>query len=176
MDSRKVWFITGSSTGFGRAMAENVLEKGERVVATLRKPPALEDLRLKYPQSDLLILELDVTKEQEVVDAFNNAKQAFGRIDVVFDNAGFGLQAEVEAAPYDLARAMFETNFWGSTTVSREAVKFFREVNGREIGGKLLVHSLLAGITGTPACGYYSASKFALEGITETLAKELDPE
>ncbi|THG94377.1 hypothetical protein EW026_g7084 [Hermanssonia centrifuga] len=173
--STAVWFITGASSGFGRLMTEFVLKKGGIVVATLRQPDVLAELKAQYPPENLLILQLDVTKPEEIIDSFAKAEKAFGKIDVVFNNAGYALLAEVEGAPEDKARVMFDVNFWGATNVSKEAVRFFREVN-KPAGGRLLNVSSIVGITTVPALGYYNASKHALEGITETLASELDPE
>ncbi|THG96423.1 hypothetical protein EW026_g5403 [Hermanssonia centrifuga] len=172
--SAAVWFITGASSGFGRSMTELVLKEGGIVVATLRQPDILAELKTQYPTDKLL------------------AEKAFGRIDVVFNNAGYGMLAEVEGTPEDKARVMFDVNFWGATNVSREAVRFFREVN-KPTGGRLLNVSSVAGIKTVPALGYYTATKHgdryfftgaysvlivvaALEGVTETLASELDPE
>ncbi|OCH95098.1 NAD(P)-binding protein [Obba rivulosa] len=177
MSSTEVWFITGASTGFGRAMAELVLRNGDAVVATLRNPEMLVDLSARYPADRLLVLKLDVKNEDEITAAFTKAKEMFGRLDVVFNNAGYGLMAEVESAAgkEESARDIFEVNFWGATHVTQAAVKFFREVNKPGVGGRLLQVSSMSGVEGTPALGFYSATKFALEGISEALAMELDP-
>ncbi|OJT03868.1 hypothetical protein TRAPUB_5459 [Trametes pubescens] len=175
MSSPKIWFITGASSGFGRLLAEIILEKGEIVVATARRPSALYALTSQYPVERLLVLTLDVNKLEEIVDAFARARTAFGRIDVVVNNAAYGVLGEVEAVREEDARAMFETNFWGAMHVTREAVKFFREVNGPVVGGRLLQVSSITGIMGGPGLGFYSATKCALEGLTESLAAEIDP-
>ncbi|KAI0369428.1 NAD-P-binding protein [Pilatotrama ljubarskyi] len=174
MSQPRVWLITGTSTGLGRALAELVLEKGEAVIATARKPSVLDDLAQKYPKDRLLLLKLDVTVREHIVDAFAQAKKAFGRIDVVFNNAGYADTGEVESMDEATARAIFDTNFWGATAVTREALEFFREVNPPGHGGVLLQMSSVLGVTGTPAFAFYSASKFALEGMTDSLVKELD--
>ena len=106
-----------------------------------------------------MTVKLDVTKPQEIIAAFAAAKAKFGRIDVVANNAGYGTLGEAEGAEDDVVRAMFETNFWGAMHVTREAVKFFREVNGPAVGGRLLQVSSITGITGGPALGFYSATK-----------------
>ncbi|CAL1712890.1 unnamed protein product [Somion occarium] len=175
MSNRRVWLITGASSGFGREITELVLKKGEIAVATARKPETLDDLKANYPPSQLLVLKLDVIKPQEIKDAFSKIKEAFGRLDIVFNNAGYGLLGEVEATPEDAARAMFDTNFWGANNVSLEAVKFFREVN-KPVGGRLIVNSSVVGVHATLAMGFYSATKHALEGVTSALVQELDPE
>ncbi|CAL1703529.1 unnamed protein product [Somion occarium] len=174
MSTPRVWFITGTSSGFGRLTTEKVLSHGDIVVATARKPEALDDLKSQYPSSKLLVLPLDVTDYQQIKDAFSKAKDAFGRIDIVFNNAGRGLVGEVEGIPEEEARALFDTNFWGAMNVSREAVRFFREEN-KPAGGRLLVNSSRVGIQAMPLIGFYSATKHALEGITKALAQELDP-
>ncbi|KAF9238679.1 hypothetical protein BU15DRAFT_88303 [Melanogaster broomeanus] len=170
----KVWFITGSSSGFGRSMVELLLNKGNKVVATLRNPDDLADLAAKYPTSQLVVVKLDVTRSSDVSAAFEKARQAFGRIDAVFNNAGQTQVGEVEGVPEEAARSVFEVNFW-------EAVRFFRDVN-TPAGGRLLQLSSLAGIVGAPAIGFYSASLNvscipcpALEGLSECLSKEVDP-
>ncbi|KIJ60909.1 hypothetical protein HYDPIDRAFT_31787 [Hydnomerulius pinastri MD-312] len=172
--SPKVWFITGSSSGFGRSMVELLLKKGDKVAATLRKPDALSDLASTYPSSQLILLKLDVTQSSEVSSAFVKAHETFGRIDVVFNNAGQNVLGEVESLPEDEARRLFDVNFWGAANVTKEAVRVFRELNS-PAGGRLLQVSSRLGIVGGPASGYYSASKFALEGLSESLVRELDP-
>ncbi|KAI1789972.1 NAD-P-binding protein [Ganoderma leucocontextum] len=171
----RVWFITGTSTGLGRAIAEVALEKGEIVIATARRPSTLGDLAQRHPKERLLILPLDVTQREQVVDAFAEATRAFGRIDIVFNNAGFGDLGEFEGIEEPKARAVLETNFWGAISVTKEAVKCFRETNPAGVGGRLLQMSSYQGLVGLPGCSFYSASKFALEGASEVLAAELDP-
>ncbi|KAI0925056.1 hypothetical protein AcW2_005752 [Taiwanofungus camphoratus] len=155
MSSPKIWFsqVTGSSSGLGRLMAEYVLKNGDFVVATLRKPEVLKDLSSQYPLDKLLVVKLDVCKPQEIVDAFIEAREAFERIDVQQRRA----------------------NFWGAANISREAVKFFREAN-EPSGGRLLQMSSVNGISVYPLLGFYNAAKSALEGFSETLAAELDPD
>ena len=157
--------VTGTSTGLGRAITELVLEKGEVVVATARRPETLDDLAKKYPAERLLALRLDVTQPQQMADAFDKTKERFGRIDVVVNNAGRGALGEVEAAVDEDVRALFETNFWGMANVSREAVRFFREVNPAGVGGRLLQMGSGGGLQGTGAMPYYSASKFGMSRV-----------
>ncbi|KIJ58351.1 hypothetical protein HYDPIDRAFT_34272 [Hydnomerulius pinastri MD-312] len=174
MADSKVWFITGTSSGFGRGMTEFLLKQGHKVVATLRKPEALSDLVGQYPATQLLVVKLDVTQSADITAAFEKAHGVFGRIDVVFNNAGQMINGEVEAIDETEARGMFDINFWGAAQVSREAVRFFREVNQPQ-GGRLLQLSSGLGLVSAAGYGYYSASKFALEGLSEALANELDP-
>ncbi|KAF8996899.1 NAD-P-binding protein [Cyathus striatus] len=178
MDGKKsdpeVWFITGASSGLGLCVLKHVLSKGDNAVATLRKPEAISDLASLYPSSQLLIVQLDVKNEGDILSAFRAAEEKFGRVDVVYNNAGYGTLAEIEGTPLDLARDIFEVNFWGSTNVSREAVRFFRDVN-KPPGGRLLQASSQAGSCASAGLGYYCASKYALEGFSEALSQELLP-
>ncbi|KAI0093964.1 NAD-P-binding protein [Irpex rosettiformis] len=171
----RIWLITGSSSGFGRYVTELALLKGDYVIATLRKPEALNDLRESTSAERLLVLKVDVTKEEDVIDAFATAKKKFGRIDIVYNNAGYGLGSVVESTPDDAARAIFETNFWGAARVNREAIRFFRDTNSGGVGGRLIVVSSLVGIYPLTNLGHYSATKHALEALTQTMAQELDP-
>ncbi|CAL1712886.1 unnamed protein product [Somion occarium] len=175
MSNPRVWLVTGASSGFGRLMSELVLSKGDIAVATARKPETLDDLKIKYSPSKLLVLKLDVTHAQEIKDVFTKIKETFGRLDVVFNNAGYSTLGEVEATPEDVARGLFDTNFWGATNVSLEAVTFFREEN-KPAGGRLIINSSEMGVHSVAACGFYSATKHALEGISSALAQELNPE
>ncbi|KAI0775563.1 NAD-P-binding protein [Trametes elegans] len=175
MSPPRIWFITGASSGFGRLLTEIILEKGEIAIATSRRPNALDALTSKYPKERLLTPRVDVNNPAEIAAAFAQAQVAFGRIDIVVNNAAYGVLGEVESVREEDARAMFETNFWGAMHVTREAVRFFREVNGPSVGGRLLQVSSITGITGGPNLGFYSATKSALEGLTESLAAEIDP-
>ncbi|EGN92308.1 hypothetical protein SERLA73DRAFT_191351 [Serpula lacrymans var. lacrymans S7.3] len=171
----RVWFITGTSSGFGRAVTELVLKNGEIVIATLRKPDILSDLQIKYGQDKLLVIGVDVTKHGDIEAAFERAKETFGQINVVFNNAGYGHLSEVEGTPDDVAHTIFDVNFWGAVHVTRGAIKFFREVNKPGIGGILLQASTLAALIPMPGASFYGASKHALEGFSEGLAGELLP-
>ncbi|KZT51510.1 NAD(P)-binding protein [Calocera cornea HHB12733] len=172
----KVWLITGACTGFGLIMTKLVLAGGDKCVATSIDPPALRELEEQYGSSKLLSLHVDVTRPEEITAAFNAAKDAFGGVDVVLNNAGLGLSGVVEAVPEATAKKLFDVNFWGSTSVTKESVRFFRDVNGPERGGKLMVMSSAAGIGAPPFMGYYSASKHAVEAITTSVSKEIKPE
>ncbi|KAG1886622.1 NAD(P)-binding protein [Suillus subluteus] len=174
MAESKVWLVTGSSSGFGRSMTELLLKNGNRVVATLRRKEALSDLAEQYPSSQLLIVQTDVVKTSEVAAAFAKAKEVFGRIDVVFNNAGMAILGEMESMSDQDARQIFEVNFWGASNVTREAIRMFREVN-KPIGGRLLQVSSSLGLRGRAAASYYAASKHALEGFSESIAQELEP-
>ncbi|TFK83920.1 NAD-P-binding protein [Polyporus arcularius HHB13444] len=175
--SPRVWFITGCSTGLGRSLVELALENGEIVVASARNPTSLDDLVAKYPSTRLLALKLDITQPEQIKAAFSRTKAAFGRIDILVNNAGMTSLGEVELMDEAKGREILETNFWGTLNVTKEAVRFFRDENPSGLGGRLLQMSSFLGLTGAgcSAAGYYVASKFALEGITETLSTELDP-
>ncbi|KAM5540843.1 hypothetical protein V8D89_005487 [Ganoderma adspersum] len=174
-----VWLniiVTGASSGFGRDLARIVLENGGSAVATARRPEVLADLVAKYPTDRLLTHKLDVTKPQDILDAFAAAKAKFGRVDIVANYAGYAAMGESESMIEADMRAMFETNFWGAANVSREAVRFFHDANPAGAGGRLLQYfSSMAGLKGAPGVSYYCATKFALEGFSEGLAQELDP-
>ncbi|KAG9316467.1 hypothetical protein JVU11DRAFT_2503 [Chiua virens] len=154
----KVWFVTGASTGFGRLITERALEDGDKVVATLRRPSMLSDLSIKYPASQLLVLQLDVSDPAAISSAFNQAIALFHRIDVVLNNAGFYVVAEVEGISDDNARAMFDTMFWGAGNVMKEAVRCFRDTN-HPMGGQLLNVSSRTAIIPQPGGTMYAAAK-----------------
>ena len=139
-------------------MARIALANGERVVATLRKPEVLSDFASKYTAEQLLVLRLDVSKPDEIKAAFAKAKATFGRIDVVFNNAGYAVAGEVEAIPDQPAQAMFDVNFWGAVHVSQEAVRFFREENSPQ-GGRLIQNSAGVGLVTLPTLGFYGSAK-----------------
>lgn len=167
MSEKKVWFITGSSTGFGRELAEEVLEQGHHLVATARKPEVLQDFAEKYPDTSLA-LKLDVTKPDEVRSAIAEAVTKFGRIDVLVNNAGYGLIGAVEEATDEQFRHQFETNVFGAVDVMRAVLPQMRD----QKSGHILNISSVGGFIAFPSSGYYTASKFALEAFSEALAAE----
>ena len=167
---RKAWFITGSSTGFGRALGERVLERGDRVVATARRPETVEDLVERYPER-ALTLQLDVTDPAQVKGAVSAAIERFGRLDVVVNNAGYGLFGGVEEVTEEQLRAQFETNVFGALAVTRAVLPQLR----RQGSGHLLQISSVAGQGALPGLGLYCASKWALEAFSQALAAEVAP-
>lgn len=126
----------------------------------MRRPEVLSDLTAKYPPDRLLVLKLDISVPHEIPGTFAAIKEKFGRLDVVFNNAGYVVGGPVELVDEADARAMFETNFWGNASVTREAVRFMRDVNPSGVGGRILQNSSLSGVVGTVWAGHYSAAKF----------------
>ncbi|KAH8832340.1 hypothetical protein DL96DRAFT_650003 [Flagelloscypha sp. PMI_526] len=172
--SPKVWLITGTSSGIGRAVTEHALSKGQIVVATARNLESFKDLKLQYPATQLLTLTLDVTRKSDIQNAFSAAIESFGRVDIVYSNSGYSVLGELESVEEDMARTMFEVNLWGAANVALEAVRIFRDVN-KPVGGKLLLASSYAAVSPLAGLGYYGASKFAIDGFHEALSKEVDP-
>jgi NAD(P)-dependent dehydrogenase (short-subunit alcohol dehydrogenase family) len=170
MSEKKVWFITGTSSGLGRALAEEVLAKGDRVVATARKPEVLQELVEKYPETARAI-KLDVTNLEEVKSAIRESVKEFGRIDVLVNNAGYGLVGALEEASDAQIRQQFDTNVFGVLNVVREALPILRA----QKSGHIVNIGSMVGFTALPSFGYYSATKFALEGLSEALAAEVAP-
>jgi len=175
-ETSRVWLVTGTSSGLGRHLVEQVLAAGERVVATTRRASNLAQLIAAHSPESLLVLELDILSNDQIKAAFQQIKKQFGRLDVVVNNAGYALKGEVEAVSDELAMAQMNVNFWGPVRISREAVRFFREENLENIGGHILNISSSGGFNANPAMAYYNASKFALEGFSEALSKEIPSE
>ena len=150
--------MTAASAGLGRSLVELILKGGDIAVATLRTPSALDNLKEEYDENQLLLLPLDVTNIGQIKNAFQAATDKYGRIDFVYNLAGHGLIGEVEGTPEEVARAMFEVNFWGATRISNEAVRVFREVNEPR-GGHLFVITSLVGLKAMAGTGFYAATK-----------------
>ena len=165
-----VWFITGCSTGLGRSLAERVLRHGHRCVATARDPAQIADVVGAHPRTSLA-LALDVTDDQQRQDAVARAEDAFGSIDVLVNNAGHGYSAAIEEGEERDIRGMFETNFFALAAMTRLVLPKMRS-RGR---GHIVNISSVGGLVGNPASGYYSATKFAVEGLSQALAKEVAP-
>jgi NAD(P)-dependent dehydrogenase (short-subunit alcohol dehydrogenase family) len=166
----RVWFITGSSSGLGRAVAGAALAAGDRVAATARDPDRLLDLGNGHP-GRMLPLRVDVTRSAEIDAAVADTTRLFGRIDVIVNNAGYGLLGALDAVSEEELRAQLETNFFAAVAVTRAAVPVVR----RQGWGHFLFVSSLAGQVASPGGGAYAASKFALEGYAEALHEELAP-
>jgi NAD(P)-dependent dehydrogenase (short-subunit alcohol dehydrogenase family) len=169
-DHAPVWFITGCSTGLGRALAQAVLEHGHRAVVTARNPAQIQDIFSKYPQESLAVA-LDVADYGQIARAVAAAEARFGAIDVLVNNAGYGYLAAVEEGEEDEIRAMFETNFFGLAALIRHVLPGMR---ARRRGHVINISSV-GGLIGNPSAGYYNATKFAVEGLSEALAREVEP-
>ncbi|MBU2664853.1 SDR family NAD(P)-dependent oxidoreductase [Actinoplanes bogorensis] len=166
----KTWFITGASRGFGQVWTTAALDRGDRVAATARNPEALAGLKEKYGDR-LLPIGLDVTDRANVFAAVNEAATTFGRLDVVVNNAGYGLFGMVEETTEAQARAQIDTNLFGALWVTQAALPVLRAQGS----GHIVQVSSIGGIAAFPGLGLYNASKWALEGMSEALAQEVKP-
>lgn len=165
---KPVWFITGCSTGFGRELAKLVLERGYRAVITARNPDDVKDLAAL---GDALALKLDVTDPAQVDVAIAATKEKFGHIDVLVNNAGIGYFAAVEESEEEEVRKMFEINVFGLGRMIHAALPGMRE---RRKGFVVNISSI-GGLCSAPSVGYYNATKFAVEGLSESLWQEVEP-
>lgn len=168
--STPVWFITGCSTGFGRELAQLVLERGWRAVVTARDASRVADL-VTGQEDRALALALDVTDAGQVTAAVAAAKDRFGRIDVLVNNAGYGYQSSVEEGEDDKVRAQFDANVFGLFALTRAVLPILRA----QRSGHILNVTSVAGLVGFPASGYYAATKHAVEGWSDSLSAEVAP-
>jgi NAD(P)-dependent dehydrogenase (short-subunit alcohol dehydrogenase family) len=166
----KVWFITGSSRGLGRSLAEAVLEKGHNVAATARNTQQLEDLAVKYP-GQILPLTLDVNDPAQIAVCVEKTIKHFGRIDILVNNAGFGIIGAAEAFTEEQVRSQLETNLYAPITVTRAVLPYMR----KQRSGHILQISSVGGRVGNPGLTMYQAAKFGLAGFSEALAGEVAP-
>jgi NAD(P)-dependent dehydrogenase (short-subunit alcohol dehydrogenase family) len=164
----KVWFITGTSKGFGRVWAEAALARGDQVAATARDTKTLEPLVEKFGDN-VAALALDVTDKSAVAAAIAAAHQKFGRLDVVINNAGYGLFGAVEEVSEAEARAQIETNLFGALWVTQAALPIMRA----QRAGHIIQISSIGGVNAFPTVGLYHASKWGLEGFSQSLASEV---
>jgi len=170
MSEKKVWFITGCSTGFGRELAKHLLENDYRVVVTARDADKVRDL-VAINKDNALAIALDVTNAAQIKEAVAQAEAHFGAIDVLVNNAGFGYFGAIEESDEREVRPMFETNFWGLAEMTRAVLPKMRE----EKSGFIVNISSIGGFVGFPSVGYYNATKFAVNGFSEALKKEVEP-
>lgn len=168
MTSTKVWFITGASSGFGRVWTEAALKRGDRVVATARDPGALAELVATFGDA-ILVLRLDVTDRDAVFDVVGQAHRHFGRLDVVISNAGYGYMGAIEELEPEQAKASFDTNVFGTLWVVQAVLPILRA----QASGHIITVSSIGGIIGFPTGGTYTATKFAVEAMSEALAAEV---
>ena len=165
---KPVWFITGCSTGFGHELAKQVLELGYRVVVTARRPTEVKDLAA---MGEALVLKLDVTKQGQIDAAIKTAEKKFGCIDVLVNNAGIGYFAAIEEGEDKEVRRMFEINVFGLGSMIQAALPGMRH----QRRGFIVNFSSIGGMCASPAAGYYNATKFAVEGLSEALWQEVEP-
>ncbi len=169
-NSLRVWFITGASTGFGRLLAEELLRRGERVIATARDISKVEDLARQYPAS-AVALPLDVTIPKQIDAAVARGIAAFGHVDVLVNNAGYGVNGAIEEVAEEEFEPMLQTNIYGAIRTTRAFLSHFRTRRS----GHIVNFSSIGGLIGSAGWGYYNATKFALEGFSEALAAEMKP-
>jgi short-subunit dehydrogenase len=164
----KTILITGASRGFGKLWAEAFLKRGDQVILTARNTKALKELADQFPENALAI-ELDVNKREDCFNVVKQAHQHFGKIDVLINNAGFGLFGAVEETSEQQARDQMETNFFGTLWTTQAVLPIMR----KQQGGHIIQVSSYLGLITLPILGLYNASKFAVEGFSETLATEV---
>ncbi|MCW6508126.1 oxidoreductase [Lichenifustis flavocetrariae] len=170
MTKDAVWFITGCSTGFGRELTKAVLANGGRVAVTARKPEQIGDL-ISGHEGRAIALRLDVTNPGEIATAVKAAEDAFGRIDVLVNNAGYGYISAIEEGEDDQIRAQFETNVFGLIDLTTAVLPGMRARKS----GHIVNFSSIGGLVSFAATGYYHATKYAVEGLSESLAIEVAP-
>lgn len=166
----KTWLITGCSSGLGQTLAQAVAARGDRLVATARDPQALQTLARQFPET-VRVCALDVTRPDTAHAAVALAVDSFGGLDVLVNNAGYGLYGAIEEVEPDEYRPMFEVNLFGLIETTRAALPALRQ----RPGGRIVNLSSIAGMSGGAGSGYYAASKFAVEGLSESLDQELRP-
>ncbi|VWC42868.1 oxidoreductase [Burkholderia lata] len=169
-DQSPVWFISGASSGLGRALAEAVLERGWRAVMTARQPDSLSDLARRYDER-VLPLPLDVTDPASIARAVEQARSRFGAIDVLVNSAGYGYLAAIEEGEDRQIRAQFEVNVFGLNALTQRILPGMRQ----QRRGHIFNLSSLGGLVAFAATGYYHATKFAVEALSESLSHEVAP-
>lgn len=164
----RTWFITGCSTGFGRELATAVLAHGDRAVVTARDPGQVADIVAPYGDK-AIVVKLDVTDQAQITNAITIAVEKFGGIDVLVNNAGIGYFGGVEESDEADVRRMFEINFWGLAHMTSAVLPLMREKKS----GTIVNFSSVGGLNAFPGVGYYNATKFAVEGLSEALWQEV---
>jgi NAD(P)-dependent dehydrogenase (short-subunit alcohol dehydrogenase family) len=170
MSDKQVWLVTGCSTGFGRELAKYLLENDFRVVVTARNAEKVQDL-VEINPANAVSFDLDVTDKAQVAHVVAKAEEHFGKLDVLVNNAGFGYFGAIEESEDEQVRSMFETNFWGLAEMTRAVLPGMRARRS----GFIVNVSSIGGFVGFPGVGYYNATKFAVNGFSEALQKELAP-
>lgn len=166
----KVWFITGCSTGFGRELALQALGAGHKVAVTARNPEQVKDI-VAGNETNAIALKLDVTKEEEISAAVKAVVEKWGKIDILVNNAGIGYFGSIEESDMEEVRKMFEINFFGLAKMTTAVLPYLR----KQRSGHIINIASIGGLVGFPALGYYNATKFAVDGFSEVLAKETAP-
>ena len=166
----RVWFITGCSSGFGLLLAHELLRRGDRVIATARDASKLDDLLTLYPDTARTFM-LDVTKPAEIESVARLALTAFGHVDVLVNNAGYGVNGAIEEVAEDEFEPMFQTNIYGLIRTTRAFLPHFRERRT----GHIFNLSSIGGLIGGAGWGFYNTTKFAVEGFSEALTGEMKP-
>jgi NAD(P)-dependent dehydrogenase (short-subunit alcohol dehydrogenase family) len=166
----KVWFITGCSTGFGRELATYTASLGNRVVVAARNTEDVKDIITAYPDNTLAV-KLDVTKPDQIKEAVNIAVAKWGTIDVLVNNAGIGYFGAIEESEEEEVRRMFEINFFGLAKMTQEVLPVMR----KQRSGHIVNIASIGGLRSFPAVGFYNATKYAVDGLSEALSKETAP-
>jgi NAD(P)-dependent dehydrogenase (short-subunit alcohol dehydrogenase family) len=167
---KKVWLITGCSTGFGRSLATAVLAKGYEVAVTARNTADVQDIVTAYPNQAIAI-SLDVTSDNQIQTAVATTIQQFGQIDVLVNNAGIGYFAAVEESEESEIRKMFDINVFGLAKMTQAVLPFMR----KQRSGHILNIASIGGLRSFPGVGFYNATKYAVDGLSEALYKEVAP-
>jgi NAD(P)-dependent dehydrogenase (short-subunit alcohol dehydrogenase family) len=167
---KKVWLITGCSTGFGRELAKEVLAKGYNAAVAARNTDDIKDILEAYPESAIAI-KLDVTVTSDITSAIKSTMERFGQIDVLVNNAGIGYFAAIEESEEEQVRRMFEINVFGLAKMTQEVLPVMR----KQRSGHILNIASIGGLRAFPGVGFYNATKFAVDGFSEALSKEVEP-
>lgn len=170
MSADKVWFITGCSSGFGCEIAKAALRSGAKVAVTARKMVDIEAFKKEFGEN-AITLSLDITNNDQIQKCVEETKKTFGRIDVLVNNAGYALLGAIEEIPEEEARKLFDTNFFGLLNVTRAVLPIMR----KQKSGHIINMSSAGGLVALGGLGMYNATKFAVEGLTEALAQEVEP-
>lgn len=167
---KKVWLITGCSTGFGRELATYVLAQGYQAAVAARNTEDVKDI-IAGNEDNAISIKLDVTKPEQIKDAVQKTKDKFGRIDVLVNNAGIGYFGAIEESEDDAVRNMFEINVFGLAKMIQETLPVMRA----QKSGHIVNIASIGGLVGFPGVGFYNATKFAVDGLSESLSKETAP-
>jgi NAD(P)-dependent dehydrogenase (short-subunit alcohol dehydrogenase family) len=166
----KVWFITGCSTGFGRELAKQVLANGDKAAVSSRKTEDVTDIVNAYPETAIAV-KLDVTKAEEITAAVKQITEKFDRVDVLVNNAGIGYFGAIEESEEAEIRRMFEINFFGLANVTKAVLPIMR----KQRSGNIVNIASIGGLVSFPTVGFYNATKYAVDGFSESLSKETAP-